>query len=218
MLKICLKLVITALLAGFFCLLFDYNKYEKGSKTIKKDITGIIFSITAFDGKSESELFLKCLGHTWVSVENLTDHAISINDNEINPGELLTVSVWGISGHFGVAYNIEPQFITECGRYDGRKSLSVSIEESDLEIIGNYIENNPNWTFRKNCSYWSVGLWNEVAGDDYKLKTPLLLYTPSRLCRALGEFDNVEENKDFSRTGNAFIEKNGTTEELVLCY
>ena len=198
-----------------FC--FDFNLYSSKSKTISYDENGIIFSITAFDGDNESEPFVQCLGHAWVSVDNRSGHSIYIKNSEIKNNEIIAFSVWALSGHRGVAFNLEPAFISNYDRYVGRQSLSMNINESQLAEIEDYIDRNDNWTFGKNCSYWSIQLWNELADDDYKLKTPVFICTPKKVQKALHEFDCVETDKDFSKAGGVFFYLNENRTELSLC-
>ena len=70
-------------LTAVFCLWFDFNVYESQSKTISCEDDGIIFSITTFNGDSETTPFLKCLGHTWLSIDNQSGHSVYIKDHEI---------------------------------------------------------------------------------------------------------------------------------------
>ena len=112
----------------------------------------LIFSITTYDGVTESKPFVKSLGHSWVSLENKTGHSVFIKDYELQNNQAVAFSVWSISGHGGVYFNIEPNFIKQNGRYDGRKSLSVNIDESKLDDIQDFINNNDRWTSLKNCS------------------------------------------------------------------
>lgn len=171
-------------LTAVFCLWFDFNVYESRSKTISCEDDGIIFSITTFNGDSETTPFLKCLGHTWLSIDNQSGHSVYIKDHEIKHDE---------------------------------KSLSVNIGEPQLKIIEAYIDQKDKWSLGKNCSYWSVRLWNEVVDEAFELKTQTLFYTPKRLERSFCEFDCVEADKDFSRAGHIFCYRDGVRTELELC-
>ncbi len=195
----------------------DLNVYRENSKNPEIDPAGIVFSITAYDGKSESRPFLKSLGHAWLSVANGTDSPIFVRENEILPGEALTFSVWALSGHMGVVYNLEPNFIEDFGRYDGRKTVSVNVDSHALQVISDFIDENDRWTFTENCTYWSIRLWNEVVGEEYRVKTQTVLYTPERLTKSLDEFKNVTENAAFLNAGEIFIYESGERTELKLC-
>ena len=204
-------------LIAFSCFCFDFNSYNRQFKTVSCDENGIIFSITTFDGENETEPFVKSLGHAWLSVDNRSGHSVYIKDYEIKNNETVTLSVWAISEIAGVFFNLESNFVSKCNRYVGRQSLSVNIEESQLKAIEQYIDKNNNWAIIKNCTFWSIQLWNEIVEDKFKLKTQTLVYTPKRLEKALSEFDCIEVDKDFSRCGEVFFYQNGIRTELQLC-
>ena len=68
--RIAMPLMLFLALAAAFCLWFDFNSYENRTRTIPCADEGIIFSITTFNGDSETTPFVKCLGHTWLSIDN----------------------------------------------------------------------------------------------------------------------------------------------------
>lgn len=215
--KTILTILLLCVLLAALCLWPDFHMYRPQSKTIPSEEGGIILSITTYDGKTESKPFVKSLGHSWISVDNRSGHSVYLKDYEIQNGEILTFSIWAISGHRGVAYNLEANFARDFGRYEGRQSLSIPIEEAQLKAVGEYIDRNDDWTAGKNCSCWSVRLWNEVVDEAYQLKTQTLVYTPKRLQRSLNEYDCVETNTDYSRAGGIFFYQNGGKTELKLC-
>ena len=195
----------------------DYHTYKTNSKTINVDDNKIVFTITSYDGKSESKPFVTSLGHAWVSINNNLDHPIKLKDYDIEPNEELTFSAWAISNHFGVIYNLEPEYIKLKGRYDGRKSVSMNIEENQLPTIEKFIDSNDNWTSIKNCSYWSIHLWNQLADNDHQMKTQTLIYTPTRLINSFNEYNVVETNRDFSKAKGMFFYVSDVRTELTLC-
>lgn len=70
----------------------------KAARTLPCEEEGLILSITTFDGKSESKPFLKCFGHTWIGLDNRTGHTVYLKDRAIPDGEMVTFSVWAVSG------------------------------------------------------------------------------------------------------------------------
>ena len=166
--KIISTVCILSMLILLLVLLFDFNQYSHKSKAGKiNDNSNIFFSITSFDGKNESSMFTKSLGHAWVSIDNQSGHVIRLKDYEIDDNELLTFSVWAITNHQGVTFNLEAEFASNFDRYNGCVSLTVPIKESDLQTIENYIASYDNWTFNMNCSHWTLDLWNEIVDDEY---------------------------------------------------
>lgn len=209
--------IILSLLIVVLCLWFDFNTYKPQSKSIPCEDHGIIFSITTFDGKTESKPFVRCLGHTWVSIDNQSGHSVRLKDHEIKNDEIITFSVWAVSGHRGLFFNLESNFIIQYDRYVGRQSLSINIDESKLRTIEDYIEDHHNWTLVKNCSCWAIQLWNQIVDEDYQLKTQTLVYTPQRLQKSMREYDCTETNRDFSRSGGIFYYQDGFGKEWQLC-
>lgn len=208
--------VLLAALAIVLCLWVGAETDRSTVQTLPYE-EGIVFSITTFDGKSESKPFIKCFGHTWLSVDNQTGHSVYIKDYEIKNNEMLTFSVWAVAGMPGLLFDLEPNYIADYDRYVGRQSLSVNIGESKLKIIEDYMDRNHRWTVGKNCSYWSVHLRNEVVEEDYQLKTAGFVYTPEKIEKAFTGFDGVEVDKDFSRAGSLFYYNDGVRTELELC-
>ncbi len=205
------------ILIASFCLFADFGRYSPGTRTLPASEGDIVFSVTAFDGKSESEPFVKCLGHSWISLENRTGHPVTLLDYEIADGETVTFSVWAITGHRGVTFNLEAGFIREYGRYSGRRSLSVRMDESRLSEVEDYLRANDTWTPGMNCSLWSLGLWNRIASEEGQIKKHSLLYTPSRLQKAIEEFDCAEADADFSDAKEIFFYEDGERRVLRLC-
>ena len=80
----------------------------KAARTLPCEEEGLILSITTFDGKSESKPFLKCFGHTWIGLDNRTGHTVYLKDRAIPDGEMVTFSVWAVSGLSGLLFDLEP--------------------------------------------------------------------------------------------------------------
>jgi len=167
----------------------------KTARTLPCEDEGLILSITTFDGKSESKPFLKCFGHTWIGLDNRTGHTVYLKDRAIPDGEMVTFSVWAVSGLSGLLFDLEPCYIANYGRYTGRLSLSTNIGEEQLKVIEDYMEQHDKWTVDKNCSYWSVHLWNAVVGKDAALKIRGFVCTPEKIEQAFSAFDCVEVDK-----------------------
>lgn len=77
----------------------------KTARTLPCEDEGLILSITTFDGKSESKPFLKCFGHTWIGLDNRTGHTVYLKDRAIPDGEMVTFSVWAVSGLSGLLFD-----------------------------------------------------------------------------------------------------------------
>lgn len=188
----------------------------KTARTLPCEDEGLILSITTFDGKSESKPFLKCFGHTWIGLDNRTGHTVYLKDRAIPDGEMVTFSVWAVSGLSGLLFDLEPCYIANYGRYSGRLSLSTNIGEEQLKVIEDYMEQHDKWTVDKNCSYWSIHLWNAVVGKDAALKIRGFVCTPEKIEQAFSAFDCVEVDKDFSRAGGIYCYKDGENGAAIM--
>lgn len=152
-----------------------------------------------------------------IRLDNRTGHTVYLKDRAIPDGEMVTFSVWAVSGLSGLLFDLEPCYIAHYGRYTGRLSLSTNIGEEQLKVIEDYMEQHDKWTVDKNCSYWSIHLWSAVVGEDAALKIRGFVCTPEKIEQAFSAFDCVEVNKDFSRAGGIYCYKDGERTELQLC-
>ncbi len=154
----------------------------------------LIMTVYAYDGKGESKFGLLNLGHSFLSFENKSDDAVFIGEFELAPNEIVTVSTWSISGHFGVWYNVENNYIKYHDKYNGRYSISIGLGLDCLDKIDKYIESNDSWLPTKNCTNFTVGLWNKLCPKKARVSTPLI-YTPAKLVKDIKTFAGYEKNK-----------------------
>ena len=164
-------------------------------KTIIKTTDVALLSLFTFDGKKESTLGLMNLGHSFLSIENISSDVIKIANVTLAPNETIAIGTWSISAHFGIWYNVESNYIAEHNKYDGRLSITTGISLDDMVSITNYILSHDYWTPLANCSCFALNLWNEVAENSEKLSKPLI-YSPSHLAKCMKNFENYEENKE----------------------
>lgn len=154
-----------------------------------------LLTIFTFDGKKESTLGLANLGHSFLSLENISDHTITIAGVDIPVGKTLAIGTWSISSHFGVWYNVESNYITEYNKYDGRLSITTGITDEDVDKLTKYINNHDYWTPLTNCSCFALNMWNEVVSDGEKLPKPLI-YNPAHIAKCIRNFESYETNKE----------------------
>lgn len=189
---------------------------QKKVKDFEKE-SDIIFTIYSHDGKSESEYMINSLGHAWLSVENQTDEAVKFNDYEISPSEALYFGAWGSSAKWGVCYNMEPNFASEFGRYEGTISLSTKIDLNQLEEIAKFVSENDQWNIIQNCSWFATYCWNSAMEDDADLPT-YWIYTPTSLCSDIMNFEEYQVNKPMTGAKDIFFyNENDEMEILQLC-
>lgn len=154
----------------------------------------IIVTIYAYDGAGESSFGLMNLGHSFMSFENISDSEVYIGEYALAPNDIVTISTWCVSEHFGVWYNMESNYIKYHDKYNGRYSVSMGIKKDSLNEVEKYIKNNDVWRPTKNCTNFSIGLWNMLCESGEKLDTPLI-YTPKKLVQNIKRFTTFEHNK-----------------------
>ena len=153
-----------------------------------------LLTIFTFDGKGEGKYGLKNLGHSFLSVENISEDTIKVGKVEVPAGDSISIGTWSIKAHFGVWYNVESVYISTCNKYDGRISITAGINIQDLDTINDFILSHDYWTPTNNCSNFALNLWNSVAGDDEELIRPFI-YSPSKIYKELVNFEGYEINK-----------------------
>lgn len=151
-------------------------------------------TIYAYDGKSESFFGLFNMGHSFLGFKNLGTEQIIVGEYVLAPLEEITISTWCIQDYFGVWYNIENNYIEYFNKYDGRYSVTTHINVDKLEKINSYIQDNNTWLPTKNCTNFSVGVWNIATTKLEQLRTHTI-YTPTKLVKSIKSFTNAEYNK-----------------------
>lgn len=195
----------------------DFNHYVYNSKDMECNNEGIILSINTYDGKRDSEFFVKSYGHSWISIENKLDEDINLLDFVIKKNEVVTISVYGIINRSCVTFNFEPHFINSENRYQDRISLSTNITVDDMLKVEKFIKESSGWEVFKNCSYFTIKLWNTIVKDEYKVKEQNLVYTPTRLKKSMHEFNNYTSKMDYKfKPNNTYIYENNTLIEVTL--
>lgn len=168
---------------------------EKNRETVIKSDDIALLTIFTFDGKKESTLGLMNLGHSFLSIENISSDVIEVGKKEIQAGETVAIGTWSIQAHFGVWYNVESNYIADYNKYDGRLSITTGISLDDIDKISAFIDTHDYWNPLHNCSYFALNLWNEVVEPSEQLNK-LFIYSPSGIASQLRNFVSVEENRE----------------------
>lgn len=176
----------------------DRKKYSAsvGSEDIVK------LSLFTFDGKGESHFGLMNLGHTYLSMENISEENVTIGKMTLGSGKEMALGAWSIKSHFGLWYNLESNYSRLYNKYDGRVSITIGISRDDVDKINEFIESNDHWGVLRNCSYFALNLYNIVAEESESIALPLI-YTPSYIASKIKKFDTYEVNKIIT-TGETF--------------
>lgn len=180
------------------CIFFFACKQNDKKHEITNSTDSIAeFSIITYDGVSESKNMLKNLGHSFLSVKNLSGNDIVVGNYILQPNDVVTFGTWSINDHFGVWYNVETNYIRFSNKYDGRISVSQNINLNELEKISKFILSHDRWNPVNNCSYFAINCWNEIADENEKLQT-YLIYKPVKLAKEIKLFSNYKINLDLS--------------------
>lgn len=151
-------------------------------------------TLFTFNGDGEGKFGLMNLGHSFLSVENISTSPITLLNKNIAPNETISIGTWSILEHFGVWYNVESNYIVQHNKYDGRLSITIGIDNEDISTISEFIKTNDTWNPLTNCSNFALNLWNTVATESEYIKKPVI-YTPSHIANEIMKFDNYERNK-----------------------
>lgn len=104
-------------------------------------------------------------GHTWVYIENLTNHEITVGAYTVAKGKGVSIGTYGylVKGGKGLYYNVE------CYRY--KKSdpssyvyLSKEITQKQLDRVSDTVLYSNHWSYFLNCAYSATSIWNAAGG------------------------------------------------------
>lgn len=151
-------------------------------------------NIFTYDGAGESKFGIANLGHSFLSIKNISNTNIILAGKEILPNEELYFGAWSLSTHFGIWFNVECNYIELYNKYNGRISIEKGISNTDLEILSDFILSHDTWNPINNCSYFAIKGWNCVAKEKEKLILNFI-NTPSNLKKQLKCFKNYVKNK-----------------------
>lgn len=174
-----------------------------------------LLTLFTFDGKKESKFGLFNLGHSFLSVENISSETITIGKVEVAPNETISIGTWSIKAHFGVWYNVESNYIKDYNKYDGRISITAGISSEDTEKMNNFILAHDYWSPINNCSNFALNLWNTVAEEDEELVRPFI-YSPSKIAKALKNFEGYETNREIKTSDKFFYMDENTPKYFEL--
>lgn len=169
-------------------------KVEKEYYATVDDGDTMKLTLFTYDGKGESHFGLMNLGHTFLSFENISSENVMVGKMSVAPGETIAVGTWSVLSHFGIWYNLEGNYVDFNNKYDGRVSVTIGIDSEDMVKVNKFIEENDRWNPLKNCSYFALNLYNEVAGESESIPLPMI-YTPTYIAEHIRAFVEFDENK-----------------------
>lgn len=151
-------------------------------------------TLFTFNGDGEGKLGLMNLGHAFLSLKNTSSSTINLLNKTISSDETISFGTWSILQHFGVWYNVESNYIVQHNKYDGRLSITIGIDQEDIDTLCQFISTHDSWNPLQNCSNFALNIWNTVAMDSEKIEKPII-YTPSHIAKEIKKFENYEINK-----------------------
>lgn len=133
------------------------------------------------------------LGHSWISIENDTNESYFLGPYIMEPGETVTVGIWGNLGDAGIWYNVESYGIDEFGLFNGHVSIAETITEEELATINTYIARNDKWDIIYNCAVFVTEVWALVS--EVELECGWLVHLPAWLCDSIREKEGCRTNR-----------------------
>lgn len=168
-------------------------------------------TLFTYSGEGESNYGLLNLGHSFLSIENISSETITIYNYEIQAGETITIGTWCLSEHFGIWFNIESNYIVGYDKYNGRYSITTGVNNDDITKINDFMSNHDRWGILRNCSYFALSIWNEIAEEsEYIAEKPI--FTPAYIQEEISKFANHEINREINTNEDCYYSDNN---ELV---
>lgn len=146
----------------------------------------LVIPVAAGDSESEAIVariyiahkarYLNFSGHTWIYIENLSDHELTVGAYPLKKGKGVSIGTYGyqISSGRGLYYNVEAY------RYrndDADDSIYVSkdLTQSQFDKVSKKIRRSGTWDYTLNCAFGAIRIWNASFGKPmvYVLIPPL---------------------------------------------
>ncbi len=106
-------------------------------------------------------------GHTWIYIENLTNHDLQVGAYTVKKGKGVSTGTYGyqIMDGKGLYYNVE------AWRYKNSDPesyiyLSKDLTQEQFDKVNNKISYSGKWSYFLNCGYYALGVWNCVPGQN----------------------------------------------------
>lgn len=107
------------------------------------------------------ERYMNLSGHTWVYIENLSDHELTVGVYPLQKGKGVSIGTFGYSiyGGRGLYYNVEAY------RYQNVDistyiHLSKDLTQKQLDKVSKKIRTSGIWDYTLNCAFSAIRIWN----------------------------------------------------------
>jgi hypothetical protein len=113
-------------------------------------------------------------GHAWITIKNISSSNITVGYfGNIAPNKMMSLGTWGNKNeHTGLWYDLESYFYSNINAFTTSKSISMSINATQLNTVNSYILNHDSWSVLNNCSSFACGLWNSVSSTQLSAGIP----------------------------------------------
>lgn len=133
-----------------------------------------IYSTTGSGSSSSSSN----LGHSWLTITNLSGSTTNIAGLNVADGKSVTASTWDesvslSSEHEGLWLNLDSK-INSMGSNLQNVSIQIPLRQIDLDTVNTNIANNDKWGLLNNCSSFASRIWNSVSADNTKVDTGII--------------------------------------------
>lgn len=184
-----MKKIITIIITLISLLFISSCRNKIENKNVKSENPLCRVNLFTSIGEYEKNFLLMNLGHAFVTFENLTNCPLQIGNYNLEVDEEISISIWPISGHFSIWYNLESKMINISNKYSDRISISFEIDQIILDKINQFLNTNPKWGILSNCSKFVLCIYNIILEDDYTS----LFITPKTLYEIFKHYDFMKQ-------------------------
>lgn len=162
-----------------------------------------VASLTIFsDGSGD------CWGtHAFLYIKNTSDSNITVLSKKVKPDEGVTVGTFGNKSEGkGIYINLEGHFIKEYDAYSPRVSLTTSLTKSELSDLNAKMKECNKWSYTKNCAWFAVKAWNEVAPSSKRLSAGIIK-NPATLSANIKKNSTYKKKKSVTGVDTNYIKR-----------
>lgn len=170
-----------------------------------------VASVTVFasSGDGERVFGLVNLGHAFLMLTNEGEEPLDICGFSLGGGESATISTWSLTKSFGIWFNVESAFVQNRVKYTDRVSVTCPVSAEKLSGLGEYLKEHNTWTPLSNCSAFTLGLYNELAGEENRIEISGIL-TPKKLKAEISRFrESVSVQEIVTQGEIGYLDKDG---------
>lgn len=105
-------------------------------------------------------------GHTWIYIENLTNHELTVGVYPLQKGKGVSLGTYGysIADGRGLYYNAEAYRYMNVDMSDAIY-LSKDLTQKQLDKVSKTIRHSGAWSYFLNCAYFAIKVWNASFGQ-----------------------------------------------------